>query len=59
MINCTENVETVGLGSLLYHWGSAPNDLTSKEKQKWKIKVKNEEIWFTWGRKLGLRTLKQ
>lgn len=60
MINCTANVETAGLGSLLCHWDSAPNDLTGgKKKQKWKMKVKTEEIWFTWGRKLGLRTLKQ
>lgn len=59
MITCTENVEMVGLGSLLCHWGLAANDVTGKEKQKWKIKVKNEEVWFTWGRKLGLRTLKQ
>lgn len=54
----TENVETVGLEAIC-HWDSATSDITGKEKLKWKMKVKNEESWFTWGRKLGLRNLKQ
>lgn len=56
--SCTENVGSVRLESLLCHWGFAPNDMTSKEMQKRKMKVKNGEICFTWGGKLGLRNLK-
>lgn len=39
MISCTANVETAGLGSLLCHWDSAPNDLTGGKK---KAEVENE-----------------
>lgn len=39
VISCTENVQAAVLGSPLCFWSSAPSNLTSKEKQKWKMKV--------------------
>lgn len=39
VISCTENVQAAVPGSPLCCWSSAPSNLTSKEKQKWKMKV--------------------
>lgn len=42
MINCTENVGTVGLGSLLCHGDSAPNDRAGKKKKKAEVESESK-----------------